>query len=37
MLSRIIGVGQAMKFIVSGGLIDTEEAAEIGFVDTVCT
>ena len=34
-LPRIVGEGQAMKLILSGELIDAEEAAEIGYVDEV--
>jgi len=35
-LPRLVGEGQAMRLILSGELIDTEEAAEIGLVDEVC-
>jgi len=34
-LPRLVGEGQAMKLILSGELIDAEEAAEIGLVDEV--
>jgi len=33
---RLVGEGQAMKLILSGELIDTTEANEIGLVDEVC-
>ncbi len=36
-LPRLVGEGQPLKLILSGDLIDTEEAAEIGLVDEVCT
>lgn len=35
-LPRLIGEGQAMRLILSGEVIDAEEAAEIGLVDEVC-
>jgi enoyl-CoA hydratase len=35
-LPRLIGEGQAMRLILSGELIDAEEAGEIGLVDQVC-
>jgi enoyl-CoA hydratase len=35
-LTRLVGEGQAMKLILSGELIDTTEANEIGLVDEVC-
>ncbi|UPV74256.1 enoyl-CoA hydratase-related protein [Halorussus limi] len=34
-LPRLVGEGQAMKLILSGELIDAEEAREIGLVDEV--
>jgi enoyl-CoA hydratase len=34
-LPRLVGEGQAMRLILSGELIDAEEAAEIGLVDEV--
>jgi enoyl-CoA hydratase len=34
-LPRLVGEGQAMKLILSGELIDAEEAREIGLVDDV--
>lgn len=34
-LPRLIGEGQAMRLILSGDLIDAEEAAEIGLVEMV--
>ncbi|WP_435332874.1 enoyl-CoA hydratase/isomerase family protein [Haloarchaeobius sp. TZWWS8] len=35
-LPRLVGEGQAMRLILSGELIDAEEAADIGLVDEVC-
>ena len=35
-LPRLVGEGQAMRLILSGELIDAEEAKEIGLVDIVC-
>lgn len=35
-LPRLVGEGQAMRLILSGDVIDAEEAAEIGLVDEVC-
>ncbi|MFC7115522.1 enoyl-CoA hydratase/isomerase family protein [Natronoarchaeum sp. GCM10025703] len=35
-LPRLVGEGQAMRLILSGDLIDAEEAADIGLVDVVC-
>ncbi|WP_255171778.1 enoyl-CoA hydratase/isomerase family protein [Natrononativus amylolyticus] len=35
-LARLVGEGQAMRLILSGELIDTEEAHEIGLVDVLC-
>ncbi|RQG87901.1 3-hydroxybutyryl-CoA dehydratase [Natrarchaeobius halalkaliphilus] len=35
-LPRLVGEGQALRLILSGELIDAEEAAEIGLVDEVC-
>ncbi|MFC6719308.1 enoyl-CoA hydratase/isomerase family protein [Natrialbaceae archaeon GCM10025810] len=35
-LARLVGEGQAMRLILSGELIDAEEAKEIGLVDEVC-
>ena len=35
-LPRLVGEGQAMRLILSGELIDAEEAAEIGLVEDVC-
>ncbi|MHC3437460.1 enoyl-CoA hydratase/isomerase family protein [Natrialbaceae archaeon A-gly3] len=35
-LPRLVGEGQAMRLILSGELIDAEEAYEIGLVDGVC-
>ena len=35
-LPRLVGEGQAMRLILSGELIDAEEAREIGLVDGVC-
>ncbi|WIV66976.1 enoyl-CoA hydratase/isomerase family protein [Natrialbaceae archaeon AArc-T1-2] len=35
-LPRLVGEGQAMRLILSGELIDAEEAREIGLVDVVC-
>lgn len=35
-LPRLVGEGQAMRLILSGELIDAEEAREIGLVDIVC-
>ncbi|SDY82171.1 enoyl-CoA hydratase/isomerase family protein [Halopenitus persicus] len=34
-LPRIVGTGQALRLILSGELIDAEEAADIGLVDEV--
>lgn len=36
-LPRLVGEGQAMRLILTGELIDAEEAAEIGLVDEVCS
>ncbi len=36
-LPRLVGEGQAMRLILSGDLIDAEEAAKIGLVDIVCS
>lgn len=36
-LPRLVGQGQAMRLILSGELIDAEEAADIGLVDVVCS
>jgi len=35
-LPRLVGEGQAMRLILSGELIDAEEAGEIGLVEQVC-
>ena len=35
-LPRLVGEGQAMRLILSGELIDADEACEIGLVDIVC-
>ena len=35
-LPRLVGEGQAMRLILSGELIDAEEARAIGLVDEVC-
>ena len=35
-LPRLVGEGHAMRLILSGELIDAEEAAEIGLVEDVC-
>ncbi len=35
-LPRLVGEGQAMRLILSGELIDAEEARDIGLVDIVC-
>lgn len=35
-LPRLVGTGQAMRLILSGELIDAEEAARIGLVEEVC-
>ncbi|SDQ21702.1 enoyl-CoA hydratase/isomerase family protein [Natronobacterium texcoconense] len=35
-LPRLVGEGQAMRLILSGELIDADEAREIGLVDIVC-
>ena len=35
-LPRLVGEGQAMRLILSGELIDAEEAADVGLVDEVC-
>ncbi|SFB67618.1 short chain enoyl-CoA hydratase [Halobiforma haloterrestris] len=35
-LPRLVGEGQAMRLILSGDLIEVEEAREIGLVDIVC-
>jgi enoyl-CoA hydratase len=35
-LPRLVGEGQAMRLILSGELIDAEEAHDIGLVDMVC-
>ncbi|WP_129116192.1 enoyl-CoA hydratase/isomerase family protein [Halegenticoccus tardaugens] len=35
-LPRLVGEGQAMKLVLSGELVDAEEAAGIGLVDEVC-
>ena len=36
-LARLVGEGQAMRLILSGEIIDAEEAGDIGLVDEVCT
>jgi len=36
-LPRLVGEGQAMRLILSGELIDADEAHEIGLVDQVCS
>ncbi|XVH33309.1 enoyl-CoA hydratase/isomerase family protein (plasmid) [Haloferacaceae archaeon DSL9] len=35
-LTRLVGEGQAMRLVLSGELVDAEEAKEIGLVDEVC-
>ncbi|SEP30000.1 enoyl-CoA hydratase [Halogranum amylolyticum] len=35
-LPRLVGEGQAMRLILSGELIDAQEAKEIGLIDVVC-
>jgi len=35
-LPRLVGEGQAMRLILSGELIDADEARDIGLVDIVC-
>ncbi len=35
-LPRLVGEGQAMRLILSGELIDAEEAGDIGLVEQVC-
>ncbi|QLG63920.1 enoyl-CoA hydratase/isomerase family protein [Halorarum salinum] len=35
-LPRLVGEGQAMRLILSGELVDAEEAADIGLVDLAC-
>jgi len=35
-LARLVGEGQAMRLILSGKLIDAQEAGDIGLVDVVC-
>ncbi|MFB6233884.1 MAG: enoyl-CoA hydratase/isomerase family protein [Halopenitus sp.] len=35
-LPRLVGEGQAMRLILSGELVDAEEAADIGLVEFVC-
>jgi enoyl-CoA hydratase len=35
-LPRLVGEGQAMRLILSGELVDAEEAYDIGLVDEVC-
>lgn len=35
-LPRLIGMGQTLRLVLSGELIDAEEAARIGLVDEVC-
>ncbi|WP_049986049.1 enoyl-CoA hydratase/isomerase family protein [Halobellus rufus] len=36
-LPRLVGEGQAMRLILSGELIDADEAHEMGLVDLVCS
>ena len=36
-LPRLVGEGQAMRLILSGELIDADEAQDIGLVDVVCS
>jgi enoyl-CoA hydratase len=36
-LPRLVGEGQAMRLILSGELIDAEEAQQIGLVDQLCS
>ena len=35
-LPRLVGEGQAMRLVLSGELVDAEEAADIGLVEFVC-
>lgn len=35
-LPRLVGEGQAMRLVLSGELIDAQEARDIGLVDVVC-
>lgn len=35
-LTRLVGEGQAMRLVLSGEIIDAEEAHDIGLVDEVC-
>ncbi|WP_435347419.1 enoyl-CoA hydratase/isomerase family protein [Haloarchaeobius sp. HRN-SO-5] len=35
-LPRLVGEGQAMRLVLSGELVDAEEAHDIGLVDEVC-
>ncbi|WP_435153754.1 enoyl-CoA hydratase/isomerase family protein [Haladaptatus sp. DFWS20] len=36
-LARLVGEGQAMRLVLSGEIIDAEEAHDIGLVDEVCS
>jgi enoyl-CoA hydratase len=36
-LPRLVGEGQAMRLVLSGEIIDADEAHDIGLVDEVCT
>ncbi|WP_227354603.1 enoyl-CoA hydratase/isomerase family protein [Haladaptatus salinisoli] len=36
-LPRLVGEGQAMRLVLSGEIIDAEEARDIGLVDEVCS
>ncbi|WP_049970626.1 enoyl-CoA hydratase/isomerase family protein [Haladaptatus cibarius] len=36
-LTRLVGEGQAMRLVLSGEIIDAEEAHDIGLVDEVCS
>ncbi len=36
-LTRLVGEGQAMRLVLSGEIIDADEAARIGLVDELCT